>query len=253
MLQSTPKAEKPKKEHLKHCSPAALELRASTEVAQSASPRPSSGVCVPDGNALRSSLPRAACSMAESSCGIPAQTTTSSLEPCDTCASAQASLREVGKTITGICQSQNIPSALSRFQEMVEDTTGRRTLSAKDISYWASEQSKDLSRISKHLQMLLQQVNPLKSELEESEKQKDKLRKQIEDFSRLLQAEKETQAQQRKEAKQSLEVKNREHLEAVARLEQDKDDLRRGTVLFPASLPRPKGICRRSMEYVLKS
>ncbi|KGL99918.1 Coiled-coil domain-containing protein 157, partial [Charadrius vociferus] len=235
-LQSTPKAEKPKKEHLKHCSPAALELRTSTEVARSASLRPSSGICVPDGNALHSSLPRAACSMAESSRSIPAQTTTSSLGPCDTCASAQASLREVGKTITSICQSQNIPSALSRFQEMVEDTTGRRTLSAKDMSYWASEQSKDLSRISKHLQMLLQQVNPLKSELEESEKQKDKLRKQIEDFSRLLQAEKETQAQQRKEAEQSLEVKNREYLEAVARLERDKDDLRRGAALLEERL-----------------
>ncbi|NWX81241.1 CC157 protein, partial [Alca torda] len=227
-LQSTPKAEKPKKEGLKCCLPAALELRTSTEVARSASPCPSSlGVRVPDGNALCSSLPRAACSTAKSSCSIPSQMTGSSLGPCATCASTQASLREVGKTITSICQSQNIPSALSRFQEMVEEPTGRRTLSATDVSYWASEQSKDLSRISKHLQLLLQQVNPLKSELEESQKQKDKLQKQVEDFSRLLQAEKETQAQQRKEAEQSLEVKNKEYLETVARLEQDKDDLRR--------------------------
>ncbi|XP_063207383.1 coiled-coil domain-containing protein 157 isoform X4 [Chroicocephalus ridibundus] len=235
-LQSTPKAEKPKKESLKRCSPAALELRTSTEVARSASPCPSSGVCVPDGNALRSSLPRAACSMAESSRSIPSQTTGSSLGPCATCASAQASLREVGKTITSICRSQNIPSALSRFQEMVEEPTGRRTLSAMDVSYWASEQSKDLSRISKHLQLLLQQVNPLKSELEESQKQKDKLQKQVEDFSRLLQAEKETQAQQRKEAEQNLEVKHKEYLQAVARLEQDKDDLRRGAALLEERL-----------------
>ncbi|NXN55968.1 CC157 protein, partial [Rynchops niger] len=226
-LQSTPKAEKPKKESLKRCSPAALELRTSTEVARSASPCPSSGVCVPDGNALHSSLPRAACSTAESSHSIPSQTTGASLGPCATCASAQASLREVGKTITSICQSQNIPSALSRFQEMVEEPTGRRTLSATDVSYWASEQSKDLSRISKHLQLLLQQVNPLKSELEESQKQRAKLQKQVEDFSQLLQVEKETQAQQRKEAEQSLEVKHKEYLEAVARLERDKDDLRR--------------------------
>ncbi|KAM6339884.1 coiled-coil domain-containing protein 157 isoform 2-T2 [Alca torda] len=236
-LQSTPKAEKPKKEGLKCCLPAALELRTSTEVARSASPCPSSlGVRVPDGNALCSSLPRAACSTAKSSCSIPSQMTGSSLGPCATCASTQASLREVGKTITSICQSQNIPSALSRFQEMVEEPTGRRTLSATDVSYWASEQSKDLSRISKHLQLLLQQVNPLKSELEESQKQKDKLQKQVEDFSRLLQAEKETQAQQRKEAEQSLEVKNKEYLETVARLEQDKDDLRRGAALLEERL-----------------
>ncbi|KAM9626196.1 coiled-coil domain-containing protein 157 isoform 3-T3 [Morphnus guianensis] len=232
MLQCLPQAGKPEKERLKHCLPDVLELRTSTEVAQSTSLCPSSSVRAPDSDASGSSLPRVARSMAESSRSIPTQTTGLSLEPCDTCASAQASLREVGKAITSICQSQNIPSALSRFQDTVEGTTGKMTLSATDVNYWASEQSKDLSRISKHLQMLLQQVNPLKSELEESEKQKDKLRKQVEDFSQLLQVEKETQAQQRKEAEQSLEVKNKEHLEAVARLERDKDDLRRGAALL---------------------
>ncbi|NXP06499.1 CC157 protein, partial [Thinocorus orbignyianus] len=219
-LQPTPKAEKPK-ESLKHCSPTALELRTSTEVAQSVSP-------CPDGNALCRSLPS---STAANSRSVPTQTTVSSLGPCPTCTSTQASLREVGKTITSICQSQNIPLTLSRFQEVVEEPTGRRTLSATDVSYWASEQGQDLSWISKHLQLLLQQVNPLKAELEESEKQKDKLRKQVEDFSRLLQVEKETQAQQRKEGEQRLEVKHKEYLEAVARLERDKDDLRRGTML----------------------
>ncbi|POI23638.1 hypothetical protein CIB84_012614, partial [Bambusicola thoracicus] len=147
--------------------------------------------------------------------------------PCDTCASAQAGLQEVSKAITSICQSQNIPSALSRFQEMVEGTEGKRTLSATDVSYWVSEQSKNLSCISKQLRSLLEQVNPLKSELAESKKEKDELRKQVEDFARLLQVEKEIQAQQRKEAEQSLEVKNKERLEAVAKLEQDKNDLRR--------------------------
>ncbi|NXJ71378.1 CC157 protein, partial [Rostratula benghalensis] len=230
-LQPTPKADG-LKESLNRGSPAALELRTSTQVARSASPCPASGVHGQDGNALCRSLPRAACIMAESSRSIHTQTTESSLGPCATCTSIQASLCKVGKTITGICQSQNIPSALSRFQEMVEEPTGQKTISATDVSYWASEQSKDLSQISKHLQLLLQQVNPLKLELEESKKQKDKLQKQVEDFSQLLQAEKETQAQQRKEAEQSLEVKHREYLEAVARLEQDKNDLRRGTELF---------------------
>ncbi|NXO51316.1 CC157 protein, partial [Aramus guarauna] len=231
--QSAPQAGKPK-ESLKRCSPAALELRTSTEVARTVSLRPSSGVRVPDGTASHGSLPRAPCGTAESSRSISTQTTGSSPGPCDTCASAQVSLREVGKAITSICRSQNIPSALSRFQEMVEESRGRRSLSATDVSYWASEQSKDLSRISKHLHMLLQQVDPLKSELEESEKQKDELRKQVEAFSRLLQAERETQAQQRKAAEQNLEIKNKEYLEAVARLERDKDDLRRAS---PHSCP----------------
>ncbi|NXW81793.1 CC157 protein, partial [Alopecoenas beccarii] len=230
-LQPTPQAGNAEKKHPKHSLPDVLEIRTSPEVPQSTSPCPSSSVCAPDSVTPGSSVPKAAGSVAESSRSVPTQTAGSALGACDTCASAQASLRQVGKAITSVCQSQNIPSALSRFQDMLEDPTGpSRTLSATDMSYWAAEQSKDLTRISKHLQTLLQQINPLKSELQESQKQKDELRKKVEDFSRLLQVEKETQAQQRRKAEQSLKVKNKEHLEAVARLERDKDDLRRGTL-----------------------
>ncbi|XP_071672034.1 coiled-coil domain-containing protein 157 isoform X7 [Patagioenas fasciata] len=229
-LQPTPQAGNAEKKHPKHSLPDVLEIRTSPEVPKSTSPCPSSSVRGSDSVTPGSSVPRAAGSAAASSHSVPTQTAGSAPGACDTCASAQASLRQVGKAITSVCQSQNIPSALSRFQEMVEDPTGpSRTLSATDLSYWAVEQSKDLARISKHLQTLLQQVNPLKSELQESQKQKDELRKKVEDFSRLLQAEKETQAQQRRKAEQSLKVKNKEHLEAVARLERDKDDLRRGS------------------------
>ncbi|OPJ75181.1 coiled-coil domain-containing protein 157 [Patagioenas fasciata monilis] len=236
-LQPTPQAGNAEKKHPKHSLPDVLEIRTSTEVPKSTSPCPSSSVRGSDSVTPGSSVPRAAGSAAASSHSVPTQTAGSAPGACDTCASAQASLRQVGKAITSVCQSQNIPSALSRFQEMVEDPTGpSRTLSATDLSYWAVEQSKDLARISKHLQTLLQQVNPLKSELQESQKQKDELRKKVEDFSRLLQAEKETQAQQRRKAEQSLKVKNKEHLEAVARLEQDKDDLRRGAALLEERL-----------------
>ncbi|NXK98414.1 CC157 protein, partial [Formicarius rufipectus] len=182
-----------------------------------------------------SSQPRAGPSLAQATRSVPTQTLGSPLGSCGTCSSAQASLREVGRAITSLCQSQNIPSALSKFQEVLEDSTGRRSLSATDMSYWASEQSKDLSRINKHLQELLQQVNPVKAELEEIGKQKEELRKQVEDIAQKLQAEKETQVQQQRKAEQSLKDKDKEHLEAVARLEQDKGDLRRGTELLSLS------------------
>ncbi|XP_064890039.1 coiled-coil domain-containing protein 157 isoform X5 [Columba livia] len=235
-LQPTPQAGNAEK-HSKRSLPDVLEIRTSPEVPQSTSPCPSSSVSGSDSVTPGSSVPKAASSEAKSSRSVPTQTAGSAPGACDTCASAQASLRQVGKAITSVCQSQNIPSALSRFQEMVEDPTGpSRTLSATDLSYWAAEQSKDLARIGKHLQTLLQQVNPLKSELQESRKQKDELQKKVEDFSRLLQAEKETQAQQRRKAEQSLKVKNKEHLEAVARLERDKDDLRRGAALLEERL-----------------
>ncbi|XP_064530630.1 coiled-coil domain-containing protein 157 isoform X2 [Pseudopipra pipra] len=183
-----------------------------------------------------SSRPRAGPSLAQGTRSVPTQTSGCPLGPCDSCSSAQASLREVGRAITSLCQSQNIPSALSKFQGVLEDSTGRRSLSATELSYWAAEQSKDLSRINKHLQELLQQLNPVKAELEEVGKQKEELRKQVEDFSRKLQVERETQVQQQRKAEQSLKAKDKEHSEAVARLEQDKDDLRTGAALLEGRL-----------------
>ncbi|NXM22861.1 CC157 protein, partial [Ploceus nigricollis] len=218
---SAPQAGKYQKEHLKCFLPDVLESGTAPEADQSTSVCPCPSV-----------QPRAGPSLAQSTRSVPTQTPGSPLGSCDTCSSAQASLHEVGRAITSICQSQNIPSALSKFQEVLEDSTGRRNLSAADMSYWALEQSKDLSRINKHLQGLLQQLNPLKAELEEMGKQKDKLQKQAEDFSRKLRAEKDTQAEQQKKAEQGLNAKEKEHSEAVARLEQDKDDLRRGTELL---------------------
>ncbi|OXB76437.1 UNVERIFIED_CONTAM: hypothetical protein H355_014152 [Colinus virginianus] len=219
-LQSTPEAERTAKECMKDCLPSTLEPSMPPGAAQ-----PSS-LWQAVSSTSGSSQPRAACSTVEHSHSIPTQAAEPPA-PCDSCASTQAGLQEISKAITSICQSQNIPSSLSRFQEMVEGTAGRRILSATDVGYWVSEQSKDLSCINKHLHTLLELVNPLKSELAESKKEKDELQKQVEDFAQLLQAEKEAQAQQRKEAEQSLEVKNKEHLESVARLEKDKDDLRR--------------------------
>ncbi|NXR75890.1 CC157 protein, partial [Pycnonotus jocosus] len=226
---SAPQAEK-YQEHRKRFLPDVLESGTVPEAAQSTS------VCLcPSAHVLGSSGSSqlwAGPSLAQSTCSVSTQTPGSPLGSCDTCSSAQASLHEVGRAITSICQSQNIPSALSKFQEVLEDSAGRRNLSAKDMSYWASEQSKDLSRINKHLQGLLQQVNPLKAELEEAGKQNKKLQKQVEDFSRKLQAEKDTQAEQQRKAEQSLKAKDKEHSEAVARLERDKDELRRGTELL---------------------
>ncbi|XP_050174713.1 coiled-coil domain-containing protein 157-like [Myiozetetes cayanensis] len=199
------------------------------EVPTQQSPPPSPG-------SWGSSQPRAGPSLAQGTRSVPTQTSRCPLGSCDSCSSAQASLREVGRAISSLCQSQNIPSALSKFQEVLEDSAGRRRLSATDLSYWASEQSKDLSRINKHLQELLQQLNPVKAELEEVGKQKEELRKQVEDFSQKLQAEKETQVQQQRKAEQSLKAKDKEHSEAVARLERDKDDLRRGAALLEERL-----------------
>ncbi|NXU10191.1 CC157 protein, partial [Pardalotus punctatus] len=232
--QSTPpsasQAGKFEKEQLKCCLPDVLESGTAPEAAQSTSVCPCPSAHVLDSSDI--SQPRAGPNLAQGTRSVPTQTSGSPHGSCDTCSSTQASLQEVGRAITSICQSQNIPSCLSKFQEVLEDSTGRRSLSATDMSSWASEQCKDLSQIHKHLQGLLQQVNPVKAELEEMGKQNEKLQRQVEEFARKLEAEKGTKAEQQRKAEQSLKAKDKEHSEAVARLERDKDDLRRGTELL---------------------
>ncbi|NXO02939.1 CC157 protein, partial [Rhinopomastus cyanomelas] len=228
--QSACQAGTPEQQHLKQLWPDILNQRSSTKPLCS----PLCPAAADD--ALSSSVPRAACNENKSTCSTSIQAMGSLLGACNSCTSAQASLSEVGKSITSICQSQNIPSALAKFQEVLK-VKGRTILSETDLSYWASEQSKDLSRISKHLQMLVKQITPLKEALKQSEKQKNDLQKQVEDLSQLLQVEKTSKAQQRKKAEESLEMKTKEHLETVARLEQDKDNLQRAKGAVPFLSP----------------
>ncbi|XP_069070727.1 coiled-coil domain-containing protein 157 isoform X2 [Pleurodeles waltl] len=171
-------------------------------------------------------------SVAKDTRTIGSQTFEASLVPCDACASAQASLHEVNNVIISVCNSQNLPSSLCKFQEVIQDTVGNKLLSAMEMRYWASEQSKDLSRINKHLSELMQQVSPLKEKLEESQKEKEEQRQRIEAFDRILQREKEEQQWQVKVSQQRMEEKEKENLKNVAKLEKDKDNLKKGAAVL---------------------
>ncbi|XP_077691283.1 coiled-coil domain-containing protein 157 isoform X2 [Eretmochelys imbricata] len=231
-LKSTLQDVKAENEPLKSCSPVISEssaLLASAQSTMSCLPQTIRG---PDCGFSDTSQPRSAYGVTKNVCSVHSQTIESSLVPCDACASGQASLWEVGKAIISICHSQNIPSSLGKFQEKVEETLGNKPLTTTDISFWASEQSKDLSRINRHLGVLMQLINPLKADLEESEKQKDELRKQVEDFDKILQKATETQEWQRKEAEQYLEEKIKENFQITAKLEKDKEDLQTGAAVL---------------------
>ncbi|XP_039081651.1 coiled-coil domain-containing protein 157 isoform X3 [Hyaena hyaena] len=78
---------------------------------------------------------------------IHSQTVETALVPCDACTSVQGSLWEVGKVVISLCQSQNLPSSLGQFQQLVQDSMGLRPLTATTMGHWAAEQSKDLTRL----------------------------------------------------------------------------------------------------------
>ncbi|XP_004843495.1 coiled-coil domain-containing protein 157 isoform X1 [Heterocephalus glaber] len=140
----------------------------------------------------------------ENTKSIHSQTTETALVPCDACTSVQGSLREVGKVVISLCQNQNLPSSLGQFQQLVQDSMGIRPLPATTMGHWAEEQSKDLTRLSKHMGALTQLVGPLRAQLEESEGQKDGLRKQVAKLEQDLQQEQGERQQQEEESKRHL-------------------------------------------------
>ncbi|XP_026906593.2 coiled-coil domain-containing protein 157 isoform X3 [Acinonyx jubatus] len=135
---------------------------------------------------------------------VHSQTVETALVPCDACISVQGSLREVGNMVISLCQSQNLPSSLGQFQQLVQDNMGLRPLPAATMGHWAAEQSKDLTRLSKHVGALAQLVGPLRAQLEEAEGQKDGLRKQVGELEKALQQEQGERRRQADEAAQHL-------------------------------------------------
>ncbi|KAL0625189.1 Coiled-coil domain-containing protein 157 [Plecturocebus cupreus] len=135
------------------------------------------------------------------------QTIETALVPCDACASVQGSLWKVGRAVISLSQSQNLPSSLGQFQQLVQDSMGVRPLPAATVGRWAAEQRKDLMRLSKH-------VEALRAQLAEAEEQKDGLRKQA---CKLEQALKQEQGAQRRQAE--------ENEQCLAEWEHDKKQL----------------------------
>ncbi|XP_058512840.1 coiled-coil domain-containing protein 157 [Ochotona princeps] len=135
---------------------------------------------------------------------VHSQTVETALVPCDACTSVQGSLREVGKVVINLCQSQNLPSSLGQFHQLVQDSIGLRPLPAATMIHWAAEQSKDLARISKHVGALTQLVGPLRAQLEEAEGQKDMLRKRVAELGEALRQDKKELQQQAEEAERHL-------------------------------------------------
>ncbi|XP_015418319.1 PREDICTED: coiled-coil domain-containing protein 157 [Myotis davidii] len=104
---------------------------------------------------------------------VPSQTVETALVPCDACASVQGSLREVGRALIGLCQSQNLPSSLGHFQQLVQDAMGLRPLPAatalqqeqRQRRWQASEAQQQLAQWEQDKQQLLAETSELKSKV----------------------------------------------------------------------------------------
>ncbi|XP_016417122.1 coiled-coil domain-containing protein 157 [Sinocyclocheilus rhinocerous] len=157
------------------------------------------------------------------------QTVESALVPCEACACVQAVMKESSDALVSLCQSLGLPCSIQGFLEAVEETQQLGRLSACDISQWASEQRRDMSRVGKHVLEVRETVEPLKKKLKETEMEREKLRKQL---SETVKREKEERRKMEEEWECRMqEVKSRAE-ETVRRLKQEKEELKRGITLL---------------------
>ncbi|XP_072271366.1 coiled-coil domain-containing protein 157 isoform X1 [Pyxicephalus adspersus] len=160
---------------------------------------------------------------------VGSQTLESALVPCDACAIAQSSLKEVSDTIVSVCRSQNLPTSLTKIQEVLPV---EGLLSANEMRYWASEQSKDLARITKHLSELTQLIQPLRNQLDDAKVENEKLIQNMESWKNQLQAQREEMQRQAKDIERKLQEKGQQSQEMMDRLERDKEELRKGSAIL---------------------
>lgn len=108
------------------------------------------------------------------------QTTETSLGPCLSCSKLQQCLRAHGDGLINLCQTYNLPSSLAQHR-----CTNPDLLSSDEINHWSDCQSKDIDRLSKHLEYLNNTLNKTKSDLQLNE---NRCKKQEENNRRLQQS-----------------------------------------------------------------
>lgn len=107
------------------------------------------------------------------------QTIETSLSPCQSCIKLQQCLRDHNDNLINLCHTYNLPSSLAQYR-----CTTKELLSSDDINHWSDCQTKDIDRLSKHLEYLNNTLNKTKTDLELNE---NRCKKQDETNRRLQQ------------------------------------------------------------------
>ncbi|KAG1951007.1 coiled-coil domain-containing protein [Pimephales promelas] len=160
---------------------------------------------------------------------VSCQTVESALVPCEACACVQTVMKESSDALVSLCRSLGLPCSMQSFLEAVEETQQLGRLSASDISQWASEQRKDMSRVGKHVLEVRETVEPLKKKLKETEMEREKLRKQLSETVRREKEERRKMEEKCERRMQEVKVKGEE---AVRRLKEEQEELKRGVMLL---------------------
>ena len=150
------------------------------------------------------------------------QTYETAFIPCESCGVVQKGLREAGKTIIEMCQSQSLPTSLKKFYIQTADLTW---LGYNDVLRWVAEQNKDLLRINKHLEQTVAAIKPLEAEVEACEKKIKQLEQKCSKCERDLIQERETQNAVRRQFDIKSKDQEKRFSEEMALVNREKSQL----------------------------
>lgn len=117
---------------------------------------------------------------------VAVQTYDTAFVPCEACSRTQENLIEVGQMVIKVCESQGLPSSLAKQKRLLKQSL----LAAADVSRWAAEQNRDLSRINNHLDNLYGQIQPLQEKLSKAREKKKELEGRVKELEKCVEDEK---------------------------------------------------------------
>ena len=145
--------------------------------------------------------------------------------PCEACLRVQQSLKTVGDGVTHMCVSEGLPSYLAKYRHQIADV---EWLTANDVAHWSAEQSKDLTRATKHLEQLHSTIEPLKADLAKERRKTNDLEIKLTALAVEVKRERDMQTAQQKQFAVKMKDVERDMAEKVDVKRRENDGLERG-------------------------
>lgn len=103
------------------------------------------------------------------------QTFETAFVECEICSKLQSSLIEIGESVINICETQNMPSSISKHNKIIRSCK----LSTSIVDKWSVEFIKDLKKVLRCVQDNEGENSTLKKQLEITKNKKEDLEKEL--------------------------------------------------------------------------
>ena len=106
---------------------------------------------------------------------VSTQTLDTAFAACNTCIHMQQNLIDIGTALIALCESHGLESVLARQKKQLQ----KSSMFVSDVNRWKTAQNHDIEQITKHMEILLNKVEPLKLELVQAKQSNCRLRGQL--------------------------------------------------------------------------